>query len=197
MAIQRGIQSGRGIEVILRGGPLPDRRRLIRSLVSRVVLMRDSVSIDVSPMGLFAELGLDLAPPTEPLNLVCSAVRVRQGHEIRLVIPSATTVPARSGRDEKLVGLLAEAQAARDLVLAHPGLSMNALAMQEGRCRSRLKRLFQLSYIAPSIAAEIVDGRHPQSLNHRTLLRAELPIEWTAQRALLGFCPASTRSLSG
>lgn len=193
--IQRGIQAGRSVEAVLRDGSSPDRRRLIRSLVSRVMLMRDSVSIDVSATGLFAELGLDLALPTEPLNLVCSAVRVRQGHEIRLVIPSATTVTTRSGRDEKLIALLAEAQAARDLVLAHAGLSMNALAMREGRCRSRLRRLFELSHIAPSIAADIVNGRHPQSLNHRTLLRAELPIEWTAQRALLGFCPASTRSL--
>jgi hypothetical protein len=186
--IQRGIGAGSAAEAILRAGPTADHHKLIRSLAVRVALTRDSVSIEVSPEGIFASLGLDLPSPIEPLHLISDAVRVRQGHEIRLVVAAPTTaVTEPSNTDTKLATLLAEAFAARNLVLANPSLSMNALAAREGRCRTRLQRLFKLSYIAPSIARAIVEGQHPRGLSHRTLLQIELPIDWAQQRTVLGF----------
>jgi hypothetical protein len=54
--------------------------------------------------------------------------------------------------------------------------------------KQHLTRLARLGYLAPDIITAIVEGRQPPSLSGRTLLRcANLPIEWTKQRRLLGF----------
>lgn len=186
--IQRGIRAGCVAEARLRDRTATDRRELIRSLASRVALSQDGVSIELSPDGLFASLGLDLPHPTESLHLVCSASRVRHGHEIRLLIPSATTAAARPpSADAKLIALLSEAHLARELVMANPDLSLNALSAREGRCRTRLKRLFEISHLDPSITTAIIDGRHPAELDNRKLLQVDLPMEWAEQRATLGF----------
>ena len=117
--------------------------------------------------------------------LTCHAVKVRRGPEVRLVIPGATMRAPRQ-RDEKLVALLAEAHAARALVLASPGQSINRIASNANRCRSRLTRLIALSYLSPKIVTAIVEGRQPRTLTARTLLDAQLSVEWSAQAALLG-----------
>jgi site-specific DNA recombinase len=186
--VQRTIRAGRVAEARLRDGTTTDRNELIRSLTTRVALSRDGVSIELSPEGVFALLGLDLSPPDVGLHLVCDAVRVRQGHEIRLVIPSATTTAAKPpSADVKLIALLAEAHVARELILANPHQSLNALAAKEGRCRTRLKRLLEISYLAPSITISIINGQHPAQLDHRKLLQVDLPMDWARQRAALGF----------
>ena len=106
---------------------------------------------------------------------------------MRLVIPSSTQPKARISRDEKLVSLLADAQAARQLVLASPELSLNRIASDTGRCRTRLARLLGLSFLAPDTVVSIVEGRQPPSLTAALLSRTVLPVVWSEQRALLGF----------
>ena len=104
------------------------------------------------------------------------------------MIPSAATSKAIPvTRDEKLVMLLAEAYAARNLVLGSPGLSINRIATDAGRCRTRLSRLFAIAHLAPSIATEVIEGRQPVGLTVRRLLNASLPVDWAEQREMLGF----------
>jgi hypothetical protein len=64
-------------------------------------------------------------------------------------------------RDDSLIALLAEAQAARELIAAQPDLSLNSIASQAGRCRTRLGKLVALSCLAPGIVTAIVEGRQP------------------------------------
>ena len=114
-----------------------------------------------------------------------ATARVRRGHEIRLVVPSAE--PRRSvERDERLVALIADAYAARALMLAAPDRSLDQIASPEGRCRTQLSRLIKLSYLAPDIVAMLLEGRQPASLTRRRLMAAELPLAWSEQRTLLG-----------
>jgi hypothetical protein len=48
--------------------------------------------------------------------------------------------------------------------------------------------LLRLSYLAPDITAAILDVRQPVQLNRQRLARAaNLPLEWQAQREMLGF----------
>lgn len=83
--------------------------------------------------------------------------------------------------------MLAEAHAARATILGSLNLSLNRIAADAGRCRTRLGRLFLLSHLSPSIVIAIMEGRQPVSLNTRSLLAADLPLGWKEQRALLGF----------
>lgn len=53
--------------------------------------------------------------------------------------------------------------------------------------RQHQTRLARLSCLAPDIVDAIVDGRQPPELSGRRLLRiADLPLDWGAQRRLLG-----------
>jgi len=49
--------------------------------------------------------------------------------------------------------------------------------------------LLRLPWLAPDITTAIVNGRQPQRLNAKTLMRraSRLPTNWAEQRRLLGF----------
>ena len=94
---------------------------------------------------------------------------------------------ASTGRNEKLVALIAEAHAARKLILASPDKSIAAIAASTNRCRTRLGKLAALACLAPDIGAAIVERRQPQTLTARTLQDLDLPLGWPEQRTLLGF----------
>jgi site-specific DNA recombinase len=129
---------------------------------------------------------LDLSPPTDdpPLELVTAAAKVREGKATRLVLgdPNAAVLT----RDTRLVALLAEARATRDMVLASPHLSLRELGNEQQRCRHRIAKLIRLSWLSPEIATAIVEGRQPRGLTARQLLEGELPVAWHAQEALVG-----------
>src|SRR3546814_19816604 len=102
------------------------------------------------------------------MELSCDAVRIRQGHELKLVIPGpAPACPAR--RDEKLIALLAEAHATRQLVLASAAKSIASIASESGRCRTRLGKLVHFSLLATAIIPPLIDSRHPPSLHAKIL----------------------------
>ena len=119
-------------------------------------------------------LTIERNPLSAPIILSVAATRLRRGHQIRLVIEGegqAPTVPVKPSspstphRDEKLVALLAEAHAARKLVLACPDLSLADLAKQQGKCRKHLAKLIELSCLAPDIVtARRLAGKQPSSL---------------------------------
>ena len=90
-------------------------------------------------------------------------------------------------RDPKLIDLVVEAMKVRELVLSNPQLSINRLAKNEGRCRKQLGRLFRASWLSPRIVETILAGHQPPSLTRKRLLEIDLPIEWEAQEAVLGF----------
>ena len=173
----------------LRSGTARDKAILLSKLISRIDLQEEGVDLTINRSGLLDLLGLNAtAQSLEPLVLTLPATKIRRGHQLRLVIPGVQPLnitPAT--RDEKLVAPIAEAHAARKLVLANPEQSIASIAASHGRCRTRLGKLAVLACLAPDIVTAIVEGRHPASLTARTLQAIDLPLGWTAQRALLGF----------
>jgi hypothetical protein len=88
-------------------------------------------------------------------------------------------------RDNNLVALLAEAQAARAAVLAAPDMSLPLLAAEQGRCRHRLAKLLRLSWLSPEVTAAIIDGWVPHDLTPRRLLEGEHSLDWSDQEDAL------------
>lgn len=133
-------------------------------------------------------VGLGAALDTSPVDaaptiLILSAVKLRRGHQLRLVILGPTTISVdAANRDGKLVELVAETQRARALVLASAEKPIAVIAADHGRCRTRLGKLAGLACLAPDIVTTIVEGRQP-----RTLTAANLLLCWQAQRTVLGF----------
>lgn len=88
-------------------------------------------------------------------------------------------------RDAKLAALLAEAYAARQLVLDNPETPLADLAKQHGKCRKHLARMVELSCLAPDIVTAILEGKQPRSLSAASLRSRQLPLSWEEQRAAL------------
>ena len=52
------------------------------------------------------------------------------------------------------------------------------------------RRVLRLAFLAPDIQQAILAGRQPRSLNLEQLIHQDLPIAWSRQREMLGFCAA-------
>ena len=86
-----------------------------------------------------------------------------------------------------LIRLMAEVHQARQLVLANADQTILSIAQSAGRCRARLNELLRLASLSPDIVTAILEGRQPIGLSNATLLSIALPLDWQAQKALLGF----------
>ena len=172
----------------MRSGSVFDRAEFLASIVARIDVLEECIELTVDPAKLGNALGVEHTTLADPLVLLVAATKVRHGHQLRLVIsgPQSLTI-APTGRDERLVALVAEAHAARKLVLASPEKSIAAIAASTNRCRTRLGKLAVLACLAPDIVAAVIEGRQPATLTSRTLQDLDLPLGWRDQRALLGF----------
>ena len=162
------------------------------------MLHEDRVELTLSHNGLADILNITLDPQSAPIILSVAANRLRHGRQIRLVIegegpplkapvkPSSPAVLSSDHqRDTKLISLLADAHAARKLVLAHPDISLADLAKQQGKCRKYLAKLVELSCLAPDIVEAVIGGRQPESFTAGKLRSTQLPLAWDQQRAVL------------
>jgi DNA invertase Pin-like site-specific DNA recombinase len=157
--------------------------------VGRIDLNADQLNIHIDERALLTALGMTL--PHEhvgSITLSASVERVRRGHDLKLIIPAeAQAIAPAASRDEGLIELLAEAMEMRAAVMAAPSQSISAFANSLGKCRKRITRLLQISWLAPDIVRAIVDGWQPPTLNKKRLMQIALPICWQEQKTVLGF----------
>jgi site-specific DNA recombinase len=204
-ALQQALAKADLAAATLRSGSVVAKHQIITQILSKAILHDDRVELLLSDAGLAELLHIERSPLSAPIMLSVAATRRRRGHQIRLVIEGegqvrktgnehaalkglpVTAPPQRLQRlrDTKLIALLAEARAARKLVLAYPDLSLGDLAKQQGKCRKHLARLIELSCIAPDIVTAVLAGKQPLSLTASRLRSVELPMAWDEQRALL------------
>lgn len=173
----------------LRSGSACAKAELLGTFVRQVRLHENKIETELEDGALHERLGLEVTSITaEPLVVTTPAVRIRRGHQLRLIVPGpelARSKPAR--RDDKLVALLAEAQQAKQLVLSNSERPLASIARENGRCRTRLGKLVALSCLAPDIVTGIVEGTQPEHLTASRLISKPLPLSWTNQRRELGF----------
>ena len=188
-ALQQALAKADLAAATLRSGTARAKHEIITQVLHQAILYENAVGLELSINGLGALLATSLQQPSAPISLSVPAVRQRRGHQIRLVIESdgepMTPAPKpRARRDEKLVALIAEAYATRQLVLNNPDTSLAELAHQQGKCRKHMAKLVELSCLAPDIAEAILAGNQPRSLSAVKLRAGPLPSSWTEQRSL-------------
>lgn len=189
-SINMALSSAHAMAAKLQSDAVGESRDIIHQIVCRIDLAEDQVAILLNEDGLRAKLQLPDIPVEDRASrqvLYCPVVKVRRGHALRLVLPPPALATPPQQRNEKLVRLVAEAYAARRLVLDQPGQSIAAIAASYGRCRTRLGKLVVLSCLAPDIVTAIVEGRQPTTLSAKMLSGIDLPLHWQEQRAALGF----------
>ncbi len=158
------------------------RRTKVPALVARVDLGDDEIGITLSSEG-FGELLGNVIDAERLPRLAVQVTRVRRGNDVKLILTEGVTTEA----DETLVSLLREAMAARNEMLAESPRGICQLASATGRCSKRMTRLVRLSWLAPEIVDAVLAGRQPHGLTARSLLSAELSMDWAGQKAALGF----------
>jgi hypothetical protein len=117
----------------------------------------------------------------------------------RVLLPLA--LPLRGGRRLVLAGSRSSPRPDRTLVEA-----LRKAHRMMARDRSGLpviasspsspydRKILRLAFLAPGIQRDIVEGRHPPSLNLERLTQMDIPFGWHEQRHALGW-PASRMSL--
>ena len=109
-------------------------------------------------------------------------MRRRRGE---LILDGHEPAEAPGRMDRALVRALVLARSwARELELGEMA-SIRALAKREGVCNHYTARLLPLAYLAPDLTDAILTGRQPRSVSLAALTAQPLPMDWTAQRALL------------
>ena len=95
----------------------------------------------------------------------------------------------RSEVQAGLVSLLREAFSLRNKLLAGSDDSIEAMTQRLGMGKGHLTALVRLSYLAPDIVRDCLEGRQPIDLSPTRLVKLgkDLPLDWAEQRTYLGF----------
>jgi len=156
-------------------------RNMLRDLRVSISVAQDGIEIELSAAALAAMItgSATTASAERRISLSVPVSLRRRGHELRVAYAVPDAQPAE--RDDGLVQLLAGGRAAYDELKARS-------ALIDSTRRSHLTRLARLRFLAPDIITAILDGHQPVELTSRSLLRiADLPLDWSGQRRVLGF----------
>lgn len=125
------------------------------------------------------------------LVLPVAAKLQRSGKSKRMIIGEATA----DSIDPVLVRLIQESFAIRAVVLSDTRETLNEITARRKKSKGYLTALMRLSYLAPHIVADILDGRQPPELSAKHLLRTSgsLSLERQPQRTHLRFASAHSR----
>jgi site-specific DNA recombinase len=187
------IQRGRQIANEL--GQTPDQNKaIVTALVRRVEVGPECVKVDVSQCRLIALLSSDSErwTPDEPidpsdhvLTLTAPIQLTRVGREMKLLVNDGDDDRAP---DMGLLRVIARAHDVQQRLAEDINLTVHDVARDEHVTAAYLYILLRLRWLAPDIITAIVNGRQPPQLNAKKLMRltAQLPADWSEQRALLG-----------
>ena len=191
--IARGVKIAKEIESLT-----PDRiRAILMTLISRVDIRPDCVEISVRRSRLIELLGSDSidlvmqrgSPDNEAKAVFTLTVRARLqrvGREMKMLVENTDD---QAEADPALLRIVARAHDIQERLMQKSGLTLHAIASQEHVTPGYVSRLLRLSSLAPDIITAIVNGKNPPQLTAKKLMRLalEIPVDWTAQRKLLGF----------
>jgi len=119
------------------------------------------------------------------LTLTVPVSLKRVGREMRMLVENADD---QTAADPSLLRILARAHHIQARLIQNPKLTVHDIAREEHVSAAYLYTLLRLPWLAPDITTAIVNGRQPQQLNAKPLMRqaSQLPTDWAKQRTQLG-----------
>ena len=170
---------------------------MLMTLLSRVDIRPDCVEIGVRRSRLVELLGsgsIDLVTQPGTLDNEAKAVLAlkvrarlqRVGREMKMLVENTDD---QTEADPALLRIVARAHDIQECLMQNSELTLHAIASQEHVTPGYVSRLLRLSSLAPDIITAIVNGKNPPQLSAKKLMQLalEIPVDWTAQRKLLGF----------
>jgi site-specific DNA recombinase len=159
---------------------------LLTKVVDRVKLQDGGASLSLNLSAL-----MDIHTPTSDDHPIIITQTLpmqmkRRGVEMRLVLQSTAVRPSHV--DPVMVKTIARAHAWWDDLLTGRATNLLDIAERESVSKSYVSDTIKLAFLAPEIVDAIVAGYQPADLVADHLLKAsDLPIDWQAQKAALGF----------
>jgi site-specific DNA recombinase len=177
---------------------MPDKAKAtLMALQCRATIYSDRIEIAISrgrTVELLAGQSIDFAAGHQKsgpasrdiMTLIVPARLKRVGREIRMLVEDAND---QAKIDRSLLRVIARARDIQGRLNQNTKLTVQDIASEERVTAAYLYNLLRLPWLAPDIITAIVNGRQPHHLNAKTLMRkaSRLPVDWTEQRALLGF----------
>jgi site-specific DNA recombinase len=120
------------------------------------------------------------------VKLVVPVQLKRVGREMRMLVENSDD---QTAADPGLLRIIARAHDIQARLVQNTMLTVHDVAREEQLTAAYVYTLLRLPWLAPDITSDIVNGRQPQQLNAKTLMRraSRLPAAWAEQRGLLGF----------
>jgi site-specific DNA recombinase len=191
------IKRGRQIADELGALASDEVKATLMALLCRVAVNPDRIEINISRRRL-AELlagqSIDLTTRNQTpdrnsndvVTLAAPARLKRVGREMRMLVENADE---QTAADPSLLRIIARAQDIQGRLSENTKLTVHDISREERVTAAYIYTLLRLPWLAPDIVTAIVNGRQPQHLNAKTLMRkaSRLPADWAEQRALLGF----------
>lgn len=169
-------------------------------LVRRIRLLDDGIEIELCRDQLVPDVGeaeplqakeawSDQQCATTHSRTVLLRLQVRLGRRSSGARLMVDAWPERQASpDTALIELVAQVHRWNRMLGTSEAASIREIANLEHVEESEISRVIHLSCLAPDIVDAILDGLHPPTLTVTRLRRmGRLPLDWTAQRKLLGF----------
>ncbi|MGH6951704.1 MAG: recombinase family protein, partial [Vitreimonas sp.] len=161
-----------------------------RALIARITVRADAVEILLAGSNDAGRV-LEHLPQGDACEALGEACRItiparlgRRGGAVRMLDPSGRRVVDRPEPDPVLIRAVAKGWRWREQLLSGAYATSSVLAREEGQTQTSLHRFVRLAYLAPDLIGEILDGRQRPGLTLDQLCRADLPLDWAAQRRL-------------
>jgi site-specific DNA recombinase len=168
-------------------GSFARRLELIATLVRRVTIGQDQVTIEIDPNHL-AERLLDQEALTQsrgknhsPILLQVPVRFRRRGVEAKLVVLSQQQ--AAPEPDTNLIKTLARAHEWWGRIIRGDARGIGEIARTEGFNRAYVTRFLCLAFLSPEVTKALLEGRQPTELTAKRLIRSALmiPLLWPDQ----------------
>ena len=158
---------------------------LLAAGVAAILFINNEPKADGHPLGYWLQLGSE-QDANDILTLNVPARLQRVGREMKMLVENSDN---ETKADPGLLRIIARAHDLQERVMQTNDLTLHAIASQEHVTPGYVSRLLRLSSLAPDIITAIVNGKNPSQLTAKKLMRLalEIPVDWTAQRKLLGF----------
>lgn len=162
------------------------QRSCVRTLVSKVTVNRDSITLELDVAQAASMLGIQSSQTLpSPTTLTIAARLKRTGLAVRFVQPGGKVLAAAEPQ-QHLIRLLSRARTWWN-EMTEQGLTISDLARRHGVTTSYVSRAVRLNFLAPEIVDRILAGEQPASLDAVKLLNlGDLPLGWAEQKDALG-----------
>ncbi len=164
----------------------------LRPLIQHVTLYEEKITIGINRQALRSALELPEKAQDTPVHTLELQTRITtRGEKLKIIVHNDNGQAAHTP-DPVLANIIARAYDWQQRLQQGEATSIREIAEAEKLTPSYVTRILRLAFLAPDIIEAILKGRQPVEITTKDLLLCHsLPMDWSAQRKLLGF-PASS-----